>query len=127
MTDSTPVGGRPAGQDHRTFDAPRQQVFRAWTDPDEVAAWYGPEHVDTPRERIHIDLRVGGRYELTMVQRDSRAGLAIRQLMLATVALRAKMRPCGKFLSTSDGRTAPTAARPRRPEATLRCVGGPRG
>jgi uncharacterized protein YndB with AHSA1/START domain len=46
-------------------------VFRAWTDPDEVAAWYGPEHFDTPRERIQIDLRVGGRYELTMIQRGS--------------------------------------------------------
>ncbi len=54
----------------RIFEAPREQVFRAWTDPDEVAAWYGPEHFDTPRDRIHIDLRVGGRYELTMVQRD---------------------------------------------------------
>ena len=54
----------------RIFDAPREQVFKAWTDPDEVAAWYGPEHFDTPRDRIRIDLRVGGRYELTMVQRD---------------------------------------------------------
>jgi uncharacterized protein YndB with AHSA1/START domain len=52
----------------RVFDAPRQQVWRAWTDPDEVAAWFGPEHFDTPRERIRIDLRVGGRYELTMVR-----------------------------------------------------------
>jgi hypothetical protein len=43
-------------------------VFRAWTDPDEVTAWYGPEGFDTPREKIHIDLRVGGRYELTMVR-----------------------------------------------------------
>jgi uncharacterized protein YndB with AHSA1/START domain len=25
----------------RIFDAPREQVFKAWTDPDEVAAWYG--------------------------------------------------------------------------------------
>ena len=57
----------------RIFDAPRERVFRAWTDPDEVAAWYGPEHFDTPRERIRIDLRVGGRYELTMVQRSSGA------------------------------------------------------
>jgi uncharacterized protein YndB with AHSA1/START domain len=57
----------------RIFDAPRERVFRAWTDPDEVAAWYGPEHFDTPRERIRIDLRVGGRYELTMVQRDNGA------------------------------------------------------
>jgi uncharacterized protein YndB with AHSA1/START domain len=39
--------------------------------------WYGLEHVDTPRERIHIDLRVGGRYELTMVQRDSGAEFAL--------------------------------------------------
>jgi len=55
----------------RVFDAPRERVFRAWTDPDEVAAWYGPgEHFTTPRDRIRIDLRVGGRYELTMVMRD---------------------------------------------------------
>ena len=51
----------------RIFDAPRESVFRAWTDPDEVAAWYGPAHMHAPRERIRIDLRVGGRWELTMV------------------------------------------------------------
>jgi uncharacterized protein YndB with AHSA1/START domain len=51
----------------RIFDAPRELVFEAWTDPDEVAAWFGPAQFDTPREKIHIDLRPGGRYELTMV------------------------------------------------------------
>jgi uncharacterized protein YndB with AHSA1/START domain len=61
----------------RIFDAPREKVFRAWTDPDQVAAWYGPERFDTPREKIRIDLRVGGRYELTMVQRDGGAEFAI--------------------------------------------------
>ena len=69
MSDSTPEA---AGQEvviTRIFDAPRERVFRAWTDPDEVAAWYGPEHMEAPRERIRIDLRVGGRWELTMVQR----------------------------------------------------------
>ena len=54
----------------RVFEASRDRVFRAWTDPAEVSAWYGPEHMEAPRERIHIDLRVGGRYELAMVQRD---------------------------------------------------------
>jgi uncharacterized protein YndB with AHSA1/START domain len=54
----------------RVFDAPRERVFRAWTDPDELAAWYGPAQFDTPREKIAIDLRVGGRFELTMVRRD---------------------------------------------------------
>ena len=72
MSDSPPL--ETADQEvliTRIFEAPREQVFRAWTDPDAVAAWYGPAQFDTPREKIHIDLRVGGRYELTMVQRGS--------------------------------------------------------
>jgi uncharacterized protein YndB with AHSA1/START domain len=78
MTDSTPA----AGADHevlitRIFEAPRERVFRAWTEPDELAAWYGPEHFETPRDRISIDLRVGGRYELTMVQRGGAREFAI--------------------------------------------------
>jgi uncharacterized protein YndB with AHSA1/START domain len=49
MSDSTPA----AGTDQevlitRIFDAPRERVFKAWTDPDELAAWYGPEHMETP-------------------------------------------------------------------------------
>jgi uncharacterized protein YndB with AHSA1/START domain len=56
------------------FEAPRERVFRAWTDPDEVSAWFGPAQMDTPRDRVHIDLRVGGRYELTMVRRDGSGG-----------------------------------------------------
>ena len=78
MNDPTPVAA--ADQQvliTRIFDAPRERVFKAWTDPDQVAAWYGPEHSDTPRERIRIDLRVGGRYELTMVRRDGGGEFAI--------------------------------------------------
>jgi uncharacterized protein YndB with AHSA1/START domain len=69
MTDSTPV--TTSDQQvliTRIFDAPREQVFKAWTDPGEVAEWYGPEHMDVPRESVRIDLRVGGRWEVTMVQ-----------------------------------------------------------
>lgn len=53
-----------------TFEAPREQVFRAWTEPEEIARWYGPAHMEAPPERITVDLRVGGRWELTMVRRD---------------------------------------------------------
>ena len=72
MTESTGVA--PTDREiliTRIFDAPRERVFAAWTDPAQVAAWYGPEHFDTPREKVHIELRVGGRYELTMVQRGT--------------------------------------------------------
>lgn len=54
----------------RRFDAPPEEVFRAWTDPEAVAAWFGPAGFDTPRERVRIDARAGGRYELTMVRPD---------------------------------------------------------
>jgi uncharacterized protein YndB with AHSA1/START domain len=73
MSDPTPAAADQEVLITRIFEAPREDVFRAWTDPDQVAAWYGPEHFDTPRDRIHIDLRVGGRYELTMVERSSGA------------------------------------------------------
>ena len=54
----------------RRFDAPPAEVFRAWTDPREVAAWYGPDGWHAPFERIHIDGEVGGRWEVTMVRRS---------------------------------------------------------
>jgi uncharacterized protein YndB with AHSA1/START domain len=57
----------------RIFDAPRDLVFQAWTDPDQVAQWYGPDGFETPRETVTIDLRVGGRWELGMVQQKSGA------------------------------------------------------
>jgi uncharacterized protein YndB with AHSA1/START domain len=86
MSDSTPVTA--SDQEiliTRIFDAPRERVFRAWTDPDDVAAWFGPEQFDTPRERIRIDPRVGGRYELTMVQREGGAEFPVGYEILELV------------------------------------------
>ncbi len=62
----------------RIFEASRDLVFQAWTDPDQVAQWFGPDGFDTPRETVRIDLRVGGRYELGMVQKESGAVFPVR-------------------------------------------------
>ena len=51
----------------RVFDAPRELVWKAFTDPDEMAQWFGPVGYHVPRESVEIDLRVGGRQTLTMV------------------------------------------------------------
>lgn len=48
----------------RTFAAPREKVFRAWTDPQEVKRWFHPPGYETPS--AEIDLRVGGKYRLGM-------------------------------------------------------------
>ncbi len=54
----------------RELDAPRGLVWSVWTDPDEVARWWGPEHFTTPREKIEFDLRPGGVCRMTMVGPD---------------------------------------------------------
>jgi uncharacterized protein YndB with AHSA1/START domain len=51
----------------RTYDAPRQLVWDAWTDPDQMAQWWGPRGISTPRESIVLDLRPGGRMSFDMV------------------------------------------------------------
>jgi len=32
----------------RTFDAPRALVFKAWTEPDQLARWWGPQGFTLP-------------------------------------------------------------------------------
>ena len=54
----------------RVFDAPRDVVWRCWTDPDEAPYWLHPRGIDTPRDSVDFDLRPGGRYRYTMVAGD---------------------------------------------------------
>jgi uncharacterized protein YndB with AHSA1/START domain len=42
----------------RTFDAPRDLVFKAWTDPKHVAQWWGPHGFTNPV--CEVDARPGG-------------------------------------------------------------------
>lgn len=44
----------------RIFNAPRQRVWQAWTNPEHVKKWWGPETFTSPF--VEIDLRVGGKY-----------------------------------------------------------------
>jgi uncharacterized protein YndB with AHSA1/START domain len=48
----------------RTFDAPRQLVFRLWTQAEHLAHWWGPEGFTMPS--CEIDLRAGGAYRFQM-------------------------------------------------------------
>ena len=50
----------------RIFDAPRELVFDAWTQPLQFAQWFGEydSYIDT--ETAHMDLRPGGAWGITM-------------------------------------------------------------
>ena len=52
------------------FNAPRDRLFRAWTDPEELKAWWGPRHFTTPVARM--ELRPGGPYFNCMRSPDGR-------------------------------------------------------
>lgn len=56
----------------RSFAAPRDVVWRFWTEPALLATWFGPEGVDVPVESVTVELVEQGRWELTMV--DTAAG-----------------------------------------------------
>jgi len=56
--------GELALQIKRILRAPVSAVFRACTEPEELAKWWGPRGFTTPA--IELDLRVGGRYRFAM-------------------------------------------------------------
>jgi uncharacterized protein YndB with AHSA1/START domain len=53
--------------DH-VFDAPREAVFEAWTDPEQLAVWWAPDGFHIPRESVVVEPRVGGRFHLDIVE-----------------------------------------------------------
>lgn len=48
----------------RTYAAPIADVWRAWTEPELLRQWWGPEKTTVPE--CEVDLRVGGRIRIVM-------------------------------------------------------------
>ncbi len=54
----------------KKFSASIEDVFASWTEPEELARWYGPEGFTVD---IHtFELRAGGTYRLTMIAPDGK-------------------------------------------------------
>ena len=56
----------------RVFDAPRELVWKAWTDPKYVMQWWGPKGFTAPV--CQMDFRVGGKSLLCMRTPDGQEG-----------------------------------------------------
>ena len=48
----------------RTFQAPREKLFAAWTQADALKQWWGPEGFTAPS--VEMDLAIGGKYRVEM-------------------------------------------------------------
>lgn len=51
----------------RVFDAPRDRVWREWTDPAAFADWFGGPECEVPLHTVAMDVRDGGSWRLTML------------------------------------------------------------
>lgn len=52
----------------RVFDAPRERVFKAWTEPNQIEQWWGPKGFTTRVTKL--DLRPGGQSCYVMIGPD---------------------------------------------------------
>jgi uncharacterized protein YndB with AHSA1/START domain len=50
----------------RVFDAPRELVWREWTEPERFADWFGGTESEVPVSTVSMDVRPGGAWRATM-------------------------------------------------------------
>src|ERR1700685_2510754 len=48
----------------RTYDASPEKVWQAWTNPEMLKQWWGPDNVSIPE--CEVDLKVGGKFYIVM-------------------------------------------------------------
>jgi len=74
MTDTVIQRSHETEQDDRTlrisriFDAPPAAVFRAWTDPELLVKWWGPEGCSATVTKL--DLQPGGTWRTSIINAD---------------------------------------------------------
>ena len=50
----------------RVFDAPRERVWREWTEPERFADWFGGPESEVPLSSVSMDVTTGGAWRATM-------------------------------------------------------------
>ncbi len=76
----------------RVFDAPRELVWKAWTDPKYVMQWWGPKGFTAPV--CQMDFRVGGKSLLCMRERRMGRSAGMRLNTTRLFCTRRSFPPC---------------------------------
>jgi uncharacterized protein YndB with AHSA1/START domain len=66
------VADRPGLTITRVFDAPRERVWKEWTEPESFADWFGGPQSEVPLSSVAMDVRPGGVWRLTMFAEPGR-------------------------------------------------------
>jgi uncharacterized protein YndB with AHSA1/START domain len=68
MSEQPPLSS-PSGNGmtmRRVFDAPRERVWKEWTEPARFADWFGGVQSEVPLSTVTMDVRPGGAWRATM-------------------------------------------------------------
>jgi uncharacterized protein YndB with AHSA1/START domain len=66
MAESPPADGTVGIRLTRVFDAPRERVWREWTEGERFADWFGGPDAEIPLSTVSMDARPGGAWRATM-------------------------------------------------------------
>jgi uncharacterized protein YndB with AHSA1/START domain len=66
----------------RAFDAPREVVWGFFTRPELLALWFGPKEVHVDPATVVIELKVGGRWDLDMVDNATGEHYPVRSTLV---------------------------------------------
>jgi uncharacterized protein YndB with AHSA1/START domain len=65
---TTKASEKTSLQIKRFINAPRDRVYRAWTEPAQLKEWWGPESVRT--RNFVAEARVGGKYRWDLINQE---------------------------------------------------------
>ena len=92
MSDATPETGVVSAHSDadgilivRVFDAPREEVFKAWTVAERFAEWFGEHGSEIPLDKVAMDARPGGKWHATMYHGPDRIEIPFQGEFLEVV------------------------------------------
>src|SRR5262245_16786308 len=68
-SDKTRIQARPSLTIKRNLKASPAKIYAAWTEPEKLALWFNPD-ADSEVLSADFDVRVGGRYSITIRRGD---------------------------------------------------------
>jgi uncharacterized protein YndB with AHSA1/START domain len=91
----------------RVFDAPREEVWQAWTEPERIAQWWGKRGWSTPVSSVELDVRPGGVFRLNSINDEDGREMPMEAVYSEVVELErlAFGTSSVTFVDLGDGRT----------------------
>jgi uncharacterized protein YndB with AHSA1/START domain len=98
----------------RVYRAPREQVWKAWTEPERIARWWGRRGWSTPPSSVTLDVRPGGVFRLNSISDTDGSEMPLQAVYVEVVEpvrlvfARGDDRATVTFADLGDGRTEMT-------------------